>query len=102
MAECVEDAFRYDRLVLAATTYNAGVFPLMETFINALTERRYQNRKIAFIENGSWAPAAARIMKAAFEKSTNITFAEKTVTIRSAMDEQSKAAIKKLADELGA
>lgn len=102
MAECVEDAFRYDRLVLASTTYNAGVFPFMETFINALTERGYQNRKIAFIENGSWAPAAARVMKAAFEKSKNITFAEETVTIRSAMDEQTKTAIKRLADELSA
>ncbi len=100
MAECVEDAFRYDRLVLASPTYNADVFPFMRTFIESLTERNYQKRKVAFIENGSWAPLAAKVMKSMFEKSKDITFAETTVTIRSAVNADSEAQIAALADEL--
>ena len=100
MPETVEDAFRYDRLVLATTTYNNGIFPFMHTFIEHLTEREYQNRTIAFIENGTWAPVAAKLMKAMFEKSKKITFAENTVTIKSALNEDSEAALEKLAEEL--
>lgn len=100
MAECVEDAFRYDRLVLASPTYNADVFPFMRTFIESLTERNYQKRKLAFIENGSWAPLAAKVMKSMFEKSKDITFAETTVTVRSAVNADSEAQIAALADEL--
>lgn len=101
MAECIEDAFRYDRLVLASPTYNADVFPFMRTFIEGLTERNYQNRRLAFIENGSWAPLAAKVMKGMFEKSKNITFADTTVTVRSALNADSEAQINALADELG-
>jgi len=100
MPEVVEDAFRYDRLVLATTTYNNGIFPFMHTFIEHLTEREYQNRTIAFVENGTWAPVAAKLMKAMFEKSKNITFAETTVTIKSALNEASEAALAQLAEEL--
>lgn len=100
MPEAVEDAFRYDRLVLATTTYNNGIFPFMHTFIEHLTEREYQNRTIAFVENGTWAPVAAKQMKAMFEKSKNITFAETTVTIKSALNEASEAALAQLAEEL--
>ena len=100
MPEIVEDAFRYDRLVLATTTYNNGIFPFMHTFIEHLTEREYQNRTIAFVENGTWAPVAAKQMKAMFEKSKNITFAETTVTIKSALNEASEAALVQLAEEL--
>lgn len=100
MAECVEDAFRYDRLVLASPTYNADVFPFMRAFIESLTERNYQKRKVAFIENGSWAPLAAKVMKSMFEKSKDITFAETTVTVRSAVNADSEAQIAALADEL--
>ncbi len=101
MAECIEDAFRYDRLVLASPTYNADVFPFMRTFIGGLTERNYQNRRLAFIENGSWAPLAAKVMKGMFEKSKDITFADTTVTVRSALNADSEAQINALADELG-
>ena len=100
MPEAVEDAFRYDRLVLATTTYNNGIFPFMHTFIEHLTEREYQNRTIAIIENGTWAPVAGKLMKAMFEKSKNITFAETTVTIKSALNADSEAALEKLAEEL--
>ncbi len=100
MAECVEDAFRYDRLVLASVTYNGGIFPCMEAFINHLTERNYQNRKIAFVENGSWGPAAKRVMQAKFEKSKDITFFETAVTIKSSLNGESEAALKKLAEEI--
>ena len=100
MAEAVEDAFRYVKLILATTTYNGDIFPFMKEFINHLTERSYQNRKIGFVENGSWTPMAAKIMKAAFEKSKNITFADTTVTIRSAVDETSEAQIVALAKEM--
>ena len=99
-AECLEDAFRYGKLVLAAPTYNADVFPAMKEFINHLTERNYQNRTIGIIENGSWAPMAAKVMKGMFEKSKNITFAENTVTVRSAVNAANEAQIEALAEEL--
>ena len=100
MAEAVEDAFRYGKLVLATTTYNAGIFPFMHTFINHLTERNYQNRTIALVENGSWAPLAARVMKEMFADSKKITFTDTTVTIKSALNEESSEQIEKLANEL--
>ena len=98
--ECVEDGFRYSRMVLATTTYNAEIFPTMREFISHLTERGYQNRTIGLIENGTWAPTAAKCMKAMFEKSKNITFAENTVTIKSALNAESRAQFEALADEL--
>lgn len=100
MAECVEDAFRYDRLVLASPTYNADVFPFMRTFIEALTERNYQKRIVGFVENGSWAPLAAKVMKSMLEKSKELTFAEPVVTVRSAVNADSEAQIAALADSL--
>ena len=100
MAECVEDAFRYDRLVLASITYNGDVFPYMKTFIHDLTERNYQNRTVAFMENGSWGPMAAKTMKGMLEGCKNITFAETTVTVRSALNDASESQIAALADEL--
>ena len=100
MAEAVEDAFRYGKLVLATTTYNADIFPFMKQFIDQLTERHYQNRTLGFIENGTWAPAAAKIMKAMFEKSKNINYIETTVTLRSAMTEENAEAIDRMAEEL--
>ena len=100
MAECVEDAFRYGKVVFATTTYNGDIFPFMKQFLDHLTERDFQNRKVAFIENGTWAPTAARIMKARFEKSKNIEYAETTVTIKSAMTEENKEQIAALAKEM--
>ncbi len=100
MAEAVEDAFRYGKLVLATTTYNADIFPFMKQFIDHLTERNYQNRTIGIIENGSWAPMAAKVIKSMFEKSKNITFTDTTVTIRSAVSEENKAQLDALAAEL--
>lgn len=100
MAEAVEDAFRYGKLVLATTTYNADIFPFMKQFIDHLTERNYQNRTLGFIENGTWAPAAAKIMKAMFEKSRNINYIDTTVTLRSAMTEENAEAIERMAEEL--
>ena len=100
MAEAVEDAFRYGKLVLATTTYNAEIFPFMKHFIDDLVERGYQNRTIGFIENGSWAPMAAKVMKSMFEKSKNITFTDTTVTLKSALSQQSREQIAALADEL--
>lgn len=100
MPEAVEDAFRYGKLVLATTTYNNGVFPFMREFIEHLTERNYQNRVIGIIENGSWAPTAAKAIKAMFEKSKGITFTDTTVTIRSALNDESTAQIEALAKEL--
>ena len=100
MAECVEDAFRYDRLVLASPTYIADVFPFMRTFIEALTERNYQKRTVGFIENGSWAPLAAKVMKSMLEKSKELTFAEPVVTVRSAVNADSEVQIAALADSL--
>ena len=100
MAEAVEDAFRYGKLVLATTTYNADIFPFMKEFIHHLTERNYQNRTIGLIENGSWAPMAAKVMKGMFEKSKNITFTETTVKILSALNDDSRGQIDALAQEL--
>lgn len=99
-SEAVEDAFRYGKLVLATTTYNASIFPFMQNFINALTERNYKNRKIGLIENGSWAPAAAKIMRAAFEKSENIEFCPTTVKIVGAVSEENEEQIRSLAKEI--
>lgn len=98
--ECVEDAFRYDRLVLATTTYNMDIFPFMRTFIEDLVERGYTKRKIAMIENGTWAPAAAKVMKAKMESLKDITFVEPVVTIKSALNEESEAQLDALADAL--
>lgn len=100
MAECVEDAFRYGKLVLATTTYNAGIFPFMRDFIEHLTERGFQNRTVAFIENGSWALTATKTMKALLENSKNLTFAENEVHIKSALNEESMAQLEALAAEL--
>ncbi len=100
MAEAVEDAFRYSKLVLATTTYNSEIFPFMREFINHLTERNYQNRTVALIENGSWAPMAARVMKELFAKSKNITFTDTTVKIMSALNEESAKQLDDLAKEL--
>ena len=100
MAEAVEDAFRYDKLVLATTTYNADIFPFMKEFIHHLTERNYQNRTVAFVENGSWAPTAAKTMKKMLGNSKNLTFTETSVCVRSALNEESASQIEKLAEEL--
>ena len=100
MAEAVEDAFRYDRMVLAASSYNGDVFPFMRTFVQALTERGYQNRTVGIVENGSWGPTAARTIKALLEKSKNLTLVEPTVTIKSALDDASRAQLTALADAL--
>ena len=100
MAEAVEDAFRYSKLVLATTTYNAEIFPFMREFIEHLTERNYSNRTVALIENGSWAPMAAKVMREMFAKSKNITFTENSVKILSALNDESRAQIESLSDEL--
>jgi len=100
MAEAVEDAFRYGKLVLATTTYNADIFPFMKEFINHLTERSYQNRTVAFIENGSWAPTATKVMTKMLEGSKNLTFCENNVKIMSAMNDENRAQIEALAEEL--
>ena len=100
MAEAVEDAFRYGKIVLATTTYNGDIFPFMKTFIEHLTERNYQNKTIGLIENGSWASMAGKVMTGMFEKSKNITWLETSVKIMSSMDDQNKADIEKMAEEL--
>ena len=100
MAEAVEDAFRYDRLVLASVTYDGGIFPCMESFIAHLKSKNYQNRKVAFIENGSWAPIAAKKMRAELEGLKNLTFADTTVSIKSAMKDADIKQLEALADEL--
>lgn len=100
MAEAVEDAFRYGKLILATTTYNADIFPFMREFINHLTERNYQNRTIGIVENGTWAPMAAKTMKKMFENSKNITFTNTTVTIKSTLNDESKAQLDALSGEL--
>ncbi len=100
MAEAVEDAFRYGKIVFATTTYNADIFPFMRTFIDALTEREFKNKTVAFVENGTWAPLAAKVMKGMLEKSKNIHFVEPVVHLRSAMNETSSAEIEALAEEL--
>ena len=100
MAEAVEDAFRYSRVVLATTTYNADIFPFMRTFIDHLIERNFSNRTVAFIENGSWAPMAAKVMKGMLEKSKNITYTDTTVKIMSALDAESAVQLEAMAAEL--
>lgn len=100
MAEAVEDAFRYGKIVLATTTYNANIFPFMKEFINHLTERGFRNKTVALVENGSWAPLAAKTMKAMLESCKNITFTDAAVKIMSAIHDESKAQIEALADEL--
>ena len=100
MAEAVEDAFRYNKLVLATTTYNADIFPFMREFINHLTERNYQNRTVALIENGSWAPMATKVMTKMFEGSKKLTFTDTNVRIMSALNDESSAQLEALADEL--
>ena len=100
MAECVEDAFRYSKLVLATTTYNADVFPFMKEFIHHLTERNFSNRTVAFIENGSWAPLAAKVMKGMLEGCRNITYTENNVKILSALNDESNTQLAALSDEL--
>lgn len=100
MAECIEDAFRHAKLVLATITYNGGVFPFMQTFIDGLKERNFQNRTIGIIENGSWAPVAAKNIKSMMEGCKNLTWTETSVTIKSGVKEETKAQIKALADEL--
>ena len=100
MAEAVEDAFRYGKIVLATTTYNADIFPFMREFITHLTERNFQNKTVAFIENGSWAPMAAKVMRGMLDGCKNLTFAENTVTVKSAADENALAQLDALAREL--
>lgn len=100
MAEAVEDAFRYGKLVLATTTYNGEIFPFMREFIEHLTERNYQNRTVGFIENGSWAPTAAKVMKGMFEKSKNISYLDTVVTVKSALTDANRESIKQMAKEL--
>ena len=96
----MEDAFRYGKIVFATTTYNGDIFPFMREFIADLNERKFQNRKIGIIENGTWAPTVAKIIKAAFEKNKNITVAEPVVTIKSALSEENKKEIEALAQEM--
>lgn len=100
MSKAVSDAFKYSKLVLATTTYNADIFPFMRIFIEGITERNYQNRTIAFIENGSWAPMAAKVMTGMFEKSKNLTVLEESVKITSALNEESKAQLDALTEAL--
>ena len=100
LAEAVEDAFRHSTLVVASSTYNGDIFPFMKHFIEHLTERNFQNRNVAFIENGSWAPMAAKVMKGMFEKSKNLTIIEPTVTVKSALSDESIAQIDELAKAL--
>ena len=100
MAEAVEDAFRYGKLVLATTTYNGDIFPFMKEYIHHLTERNYQNRTIGLIENGSWAPVAVKVMTKMFEGSKNLTFTNTTVKIFSALNDETKAQVDALAEEL--
>lgn len=99
-AAAIADAFRYDKLVLAGITYNGDLFPCMRAYIEGLTERSYQNRRVAVIENGTWAPMAAKLIKGMFEKSKNITFTESAVTIKSAMNAQNQAGLDKMAEEI--
>lgn len=100
MAEAVEDAFRYGKIVFATTTYNSDIFPFMRTFINALTERNFRNKTVAFIENGSWAPTATTVMKRMLEKSKNLEYTDSTVQIKSAVNAESTAQLDDLAQEL--
>ncbi|MBQ6439756.1 MAG: FprA family A-type flavoprotein [Mogibacterium sp.] len=102
IAEAVEDAFRYDTVVFATTTFNNGIFPFMREFIESLTERNYQNKRLAFIENGSWAPQAAKVMKGMLEGCKNMTYCENDVKIVSALNDNSRAQLEALAEELAA
>ena len=98
--EAIEDAFRYSKLVLATTTYNTDIFPFMKTFINHLTGRNFQNRTVAFMENGTWAPMAAKVMKGMLEGCKDLTLAETTVTVHGALNDTSRAQIAALAEDL--
>lgn len=100
MAEAVEDAFRYNKIILATTTYNAEIFPFMREFINHLTERNFQNKTVGFIENGSWAPLAAKVMKSMLEKSKNLNFTDTTVRIMSSLNDESASQLETLSEEL--
>ncbi len=100
IAEAVEDAFRYDRLVLASVTYDGGLFPATEHFIDKIKSKNYQNRKVAFIENGSWAPMSAKLMRERFETMKNIEFADKTVTVKSAVNKDTERELDELVEEL--
>ena len=102
MAEAVEDAFRYDRLVLCSITYATGIFPFMSTFIHTLAEHNYQNRTIALVEGGSWMPMAAKVMKKQLAELSDITFTDAGVTVLGALNDDSRAQIAALADELSA
>ena len=102
IAECVEDGFRYDTQVFATTTFNNDIFPFMKEYIHHLTERNYQNRAVAFVENGSWAPTAAKTMKAMLEGCKNLTYADNSVKIVSALNNESRAQLEALAEELAA
>lgn len=100
MAEAIEDAFRYDKLVVLASSYNAEVFPPMEHFLKHLKDKNYQNRKIGIVENGTWAPSAAKCMKAIIDGMKNITLCEKQVTIRSTLNEETRKGLEELAAEI--
>ena len=100
MAEAVEDAFRYKKLVLATTTYNGEIFPFMRDFIQDIVERNYQNRTVGFIENGSWAPMAAKVMRGMLEKCKNLQYMETSVKLLSSLSEESREQMKALAKEL--
>lgn len=100
MAEAIEDAFRYGKVVLATTTYNNDIFPFMRTFIHGLAERNFQNRQIGLMENGTWAPTAAKTMKSLLEPCKNLTFTDTVVQIKSALNDDSRAQISALAAEL--
>jgi len=100
MAEAVEDAFRYGKLILATTTYNGDIFPFMRHFIEALTERNYQNRTLGIIENGTWASVAGKVMQGLFEKSKNITWLESSVKLSAAVKEENLVQIEAMAEEL--
>ena len=100
MAEAVEDAFRYGKIILATTTYNADIFPFMKEFINHLTERNFQNKTIGFIENGSWMPTATKVMKDKFSASKNLTFASTEIKILSSLSDENLQEIDSLANEL--
>ena len=100
MAEVVENAYRYDKLVVACPTYDASIFPVMEDFLYHLKIKNFQNRKVAIMENGSWAPMAGKLMREAFSSMKNITLCEKQVTIRSSMKEETVGAMEQMAEEL--
>ena len=100
MAEAIEDAFRYDKMILAASSYNMGVFPFMEQFLHHLQGKNFQNRKVGIIENGTWAPSAGRCMREILEKMKNIEICPTVVTIRSKMNEQNKKEMQQLAEEM--